>query len=126
MRPDEDHDGLVTREYLFNCLDLVDPIHGTCGSSRAALSQKAGAGAQATCGGPGATLSREAGAGVVGTHGGPRAALSGSHGDTRRPRRYPESRGGHQSREDMWWPWSRPAFCLDLEHVHEGTWSSGY
>jgi hypothetical protein len=73
-RPDEDHDGRVTRKYLFNCLQLVEPVHGTRGSSRATLSQKAGAGAQATHGGPGAALSREAKAGAVGTRGGPRAA----------------------------------------------------
>jgi hypothetical protein len=92
-RPDEDHDGRVIREKLFNCLQLVEPVHGTCGSSGAALSQKAGAGAQMTHGGPGATLSqevraagtrgglgaapsREVRAGATGTRGAPRAALS--------------------------------------------------
>jgi hypothetical protein len=61
---------------LFNFLQLVEPVHGTRGNSGAALSQQAGAGAQATRGGPGAALSREAGARAVGTRGGPGAALS--------------------------------------------------
>jgi hypothetical protein len=61
---------------LFNYLQLVEPVHGTRGSSEAALSQKAGAGAQATRCSPGAALSREAGAGTVGTRGGPEAAPS--------------------------------------------------
>jgi hypothetical protein len=34
------------------CLHPVEPVLGTCGSSRAALSQKVGAGAQVTCGSP--------------------------------------------------------------------------
>jgi hypothetical protein len=95
MRPDEDHDGRVTREYLFNCLQLVEPVHGTRGSSGAALDQKTGAGAHAihdgpgaalsretraraagTCGGPGAASSRETGAEAIGTRGAPGAALS--------------------------------------------------
>jgi hypothetical protein len=75
-RPDEDHDGRVAWENLFNCLHLVEPVHGTYGSSGAALSQKAGAGAQATCGGTGATLSREVGVGAAGARGSPRAAPS--------------------------------------------------
>jgi hypothetical protein len=74
--PDEDHDGRFTREYLFNCLQLVEAIHGTRGGSRAALSQKAGAGAQVIRGGLGGALSREAGAGAAGTCGGPGAAPS--------------------------------------------------
>jgi hypothetical protein len=61
---------------LFNCLQLLEPVHGTRGSSGAALSQKSGARAQATCGTPGADLSRETGAGAAGTCGTPRAALS--------------------------------------------------
>jgi hypothetical protein len=70
MRPNGDHDGRATRGYLFNCLQLVELIHGTRGSFRAALSQKAGAGAQATHGGPGAAPSRETGARDAGTRGG--------------------------------------------------------
>jgi hypothetical protein len=77
--PDEEHDGWVAREYLFNCLQLVGPIHRTCGSSGAALSHKAGAGARAgamgTRGGPGAALSWEAGTGALRTRGGPGATL---------------------------------------------------
>jgi hypothetical protein len=65
-RPDGDHDGRVTRGYLFNCLQLVEPFLGTRDSSGAALSQKVGAGAQVTCGGLEAAPSREAGAGAVG------------------------------------------------------------
>jgi hypothetical protein len=37
-RPNEDHDGRVAREYLFNWLQLVEQVHGTRGSFRAALS----------------------------------------------------------------------------------------
>jgi hypothetical protein len=55
-RLDEDHDGRVTREYLFNYLQLVEPIHEIRGSSGAALSQQVGAGAQTTRGSPGAPL----------------------------------------------------------------------
>jgi hypothetical protein len=75
-RPNEDHDGRVTRGYLFNCLQLVDPTHGTRGSSVTALNQKAGAEAQATRGAPEAAPSREAGAGAMGTRDAPGAALS--------------------------------------------------
>jgi hypothetical protein len=74
--PDRDHDGQVTRGYLFNCLQLVELVLGTCGSFRAALGQKTGVGAQATRGDPGAAPSREAGAGATGTRGGPGATLS--------------------------------------------------
>jgi hypothetical protein len=59
MRLDEDHDGQVTRGYLFNCLQLVEPADGTRCSSEAALSQKTGAVAQATRGGPRAALRQE-------------------------------------------------------------------
>jgi hypothetical protein len=76
MRPDGDHDGRVTRGYLFNCLQPAEPILETHGSSGVALSQKVGAGAQVTNSGPVSALTREAGAGVVGTHGGLGAALS--------------------------------------------------
>jgi hypothetical protein len=51
--------------YLFNFLQLIEPILGTHDNFGAALSQKAGTGAQATCGGPGA--------GAAGTRGGPGA-----------------------------------------------------
>jgi hypothetical protein len=95
MCPDGDHDGRVTRGYLFNCLQLVEPVLGTRGSFGATLSQKAGAGARmtrdhpraapswetgagatGTCGGPGAALSREVGARVMGTRGSPGATTS--------------------------------------------------
>jgi hypothetical protein len=36
-RPVEDHDGWVGRGYLFNCLQLVEPVHGTRGSFIVAL-----------------------------------------------------------------------------------------
>jgi hypothetical protein len=126
-----DHDGRVTREYLFNCLQLVQPVYGTRGSSGAALSQKAGAGAQATRGGPGAALSQEAGAGALGDTWWPRSCpeLGGgsqSHRDVWRPQSCPESVGGHRRRGDTRRPWSCPAFCFDLELVRGGTRSSGY
>jgi hypothetical protein len=70
-RPDGDHDGWVARGYLFNCLYLVEPVLRIRGNFRAALSQKAAAGAQTTCGSPGASPSRETGAGAAGTRGGP-------------------------------------------------------
>jgi hypothetical protein len=92
--PGRSHDGRVTRGYLFNCLRLVEPVLRTRVSFGAALSQKAGAGAQTTRGGPraararrreravrtrdglGAAPSRETGVGAAGTHGGLRAASS--------------------------------------------------
>jgi hypothetical protein len=40
----EYHDGWVIREYLFNCLQLVELIYGTRGSSGAVLSRETGAG----------------------------------------------------------------------------------
>jgi hypothetical protein len=61
---------------LFNYLQLVEPIHGTCGGPGATLSWKAGAGATGSHGGPGATPSREVGARATGTRGAPGAALS--------------------------------------------------
>jgi hypothetical protein len=76
MCPDGDHDGRVTRGYLFNCLQPAEPILGTRGSSGAALSQKVGAGAQVTNGGPVSTPTQEVGAGVVGARGGLGAASS--------------------------------------------------
>jgi hypothetical protein len=75
-RPDGDHDGRVTMGYLFNCLQHAEPVHGTCGSSGAALSQKVGAGAQVTRGGPRAASSQEAGARATGVRGSSGAALS--------------------------------------------------
>jgi hypothetical protein len=57
--PDGDHDGRVTRGYLFICLQPAELILETRGSSGAALSQKVGAGAQVTRGGLGAALGRE-------------------------------------------------------------------
>jgi hypothetical protein len=65
-RPDGDHDGRVIGGYLFNCLQLVEPVLETRDSFGAALSLKVGAGAQAT---RGAAPSRETGAGAVGTRG---------------------------------------------------------
>jgi hypothetical protein len=88
MGPDGDHDGWVDRRYLFNCLQLVELVLGTRDSFEAALSQKAGTGAQATRGGPNgprAVPSRETGARATGTRGGPRAAQAG--------RREPKPRG---------------------------------
>jgi hypothetical protein len=61
---------------LFNCLQLAEPVLRTRDSFGAALSQKAGAGAQTTCGGPEATPSQETRAGATGTHAGPGAAPS--------------------------------------------------
>jgi hypothetical protein len=61
---------------LFNCLQLVEPAHGSRGSSRADLSQEVGAEAQTTRGGSEATLSQEAGAGATGTHSDSGATLS--------------------------------------------------
>jgi hypothetical protein len=49
-RPDEYHDDWVTSEYLFNWLQLVEPVHGTRDNSGAALRQKVIAEAQATRG----------------------------------------------------------------------------
>jgi hypothetical protein len=72
----EDHDGYVIRKYLFNWLQLLEPVHGIRASSRAALSQKSGVRAQVTCDGPGAVLSQEVRVGAAGTRGGPRATLS--------------------------------------------------
>jgi hypothetical protein len=71
-----DHDGQVTRGYLFNCLQPAQPFLGTRGSCRAALGQKVGAGAQVTRSGPGAAPSQGTGAEAVGTRGSPGAALS--------------------------------------------------
>jgi hypothetical protein len=50
--PDGDHDGWVTRGYLFICLHPAEPVLETCDSSGAALSQKVGARAQVIRGGP--------------------------------------------------------------------------
>jgi hypothetical protein len=75
-RPDGDHVGLVTMGYLFICLHPVELVLRTCGSSRAAMSQMVGAGAQVTHGGPGASPGREAGAGATRARGGPGVAPS--------------------------------------------------
>jgi hypothetical protein len=115
MHLDGGHNGWVVRGYLFNCLQPLEPVLGTRGSTGAALSQNVGARAQVTCGDPGAALSLEAGAGAMGARGGPGAAptrevgarAAGTHGS-------PQLRGGSQSR------------CLDLKLVHVGTRSSGY
>jgi hypothetical protein len=53
--PSGDHDGRVTRGYLFICLQLAKPVLRTRGSFGAALSQKVGVGSQVTRGGPEAT-----------------------------------------------------------------------
>jgi hypothetical protein len=125
--PDGDHDGQVARGYLFNCLQPVEPILGTRGSSRTALSQKLGAGAQATRSGPKAALSHEAGAGAAEARDGPELLQAG--------RLEPGTRGGPGAAP------SREAgtgasghvgthacliLCLDLELVCGGTRSSGY
>jgi hypothetical protein len=110
-RLDEDHDDRVARGHLFNCLQLVEPAHGTRGSSGVALSQKAGAGARATRGGLGAALSWEVGARATGTHDGPRAALSREAG---------AGALGHVGTH------ARLVFCLDLELVRGCTRSLGY
>jgi hypothetical protein len=62
--------------YLFNCLQLVEPVLRTHGSFRAVLSQKAGAGVQVMHGVPEATPSQEMGAGATRTRGGPGATPS--------------------------------------------------
>jgi hypothetical protein len=129
-RPDGDHYSQVIRGYLFNCLQLVEPVLGTRGSFRAAMRQKVGAGAQATRGGPGAALSQEIGARAAGTRGGPGAALSrkvgvratGTRGDPRATSSWEAGAGalGHTATR------ARLIFCLDLKLVHRDTWSSGY
>jgi hypothetical protein len=75
-RPAGDHDGLVTRGYLFIYLRPVEPVLGAHGSSGAAMSQMVGAGAQVTRGGPRAASSQEAEAGATGTLGSPGVASS--------------------------------------------------
>jgi hypothetical protein len=129
-RPDGDRDGRVTRGYLFNCLQLVEPVLGTRCSFGVALSQKVGVVAQAMRGGPRAALSREAGAkamgvrdgpgaaprweagdGAVGTHGGPGAAPSQEAGT---------GALGHAGTR------ARLVLCLDLELVRGGIRFSGY
>jgi hypothetical protein len=106
---------------LFNCLQLVEPVLGTCGSSGAALSQKAGARAQATCGGLGAASSWEAGAGATGTRGGPGATPSreagagatGTRGSPGATSSLEVGAGalGHAATR------TRLVFCLDIELV---------
>jgi hypothetical protein len=75
-RPNGDHDGQVTRGYLFICLRPAEPVLRSRGSFGTAMSQMVGAGAQVTRGGPRATPGREAGAGATGTPGSPEAAPS--------------------------------------------------
>jgi hypothetical protein len=128
-RPDGDHYSQVVRGYLFNCLQLVELVLGTRGSFRAAMRQKVGAGAQATRGGPGATPSRETGARAARTRGGPRDALSrevgaratGTRGGPRATPSWKAGAGalGHTATR------TRLVFCLYLELIHGGTWSSG-
>jgi hypothetical protein len=95
---------------LFNSLQPVKPILGTRDSSGAALSQKAGAGAQTTRGGPGAAPRREVRAGATGTRGGLGASSSRQAGAGAVGTR--DSLGAAPSRKaragDMWRPWSCP------------------
>jgi hypothetical protein len=148
-RPDGDRDGRVTRGYLFNCLQLVEPVLGTRCSFGVALTQKVGVVAQAMHGGSRAALNREAGAKAMGVHGGPGAAPSreagaraagasdgpgaaqrweagdgamGTHGG---PGAAPSREAGtgalgHAGTR------ARLVLCLDLELVRGGTRSSGY
>jgi hypothetical protein len=128
--PDEDHDGWVNREYLFNCLQLVKPVHGTRGSSGATLSQKAGAGAQVTRGSPIAALSREAGAEATRTRDGPEAAPSQKAGaramgtrDAPEAALNREADAGAAVTRDG--PGAVLPFVLTWS-LYGGTWSSGY
>jgi hypothetical protein len=115
--PDGDHDGRITRRYLFICLQPVKSILGTRGSSGATLSQKVSAEAHVTCGGPELPPSREAGAGAAGARSGPgvapsrevRVRATGEHGS---PGAAPQPGG--------------ESCCLDLMFVCEGTRSSWY
>jgi hypothetical protein len=115
-------------------------------SFRAALIQKAGARARTTCGGPGAAPSREMGAKAVRTRGGPRsretgAGAVGTHGGTGATPSWEAGAGATGTRSSLRATPSqetgaealghvgtraRLAFCLDLELVRGGTWSSGY
>jgi hypothetical protein len=115
---------------LFNCLRPLEPVLGARGSSRAALSQKVGAGAQATRGGPRATLSQDAGAGVTGTRGSPGAAPSwevgaGATGTRDGPRAAPSREVGARALGHAGTR-AHLVLCLDLELVRGGTWSSAY
>jgi hypothetical protein len=87
-------------------LQPVEPAHGIRGSSEAALSQEAGAGAQGARGGPGAAPEPRGGSRDNRAHASSRAPLS--H----------EARAGAMGRACMH---TRLIFHLGLKLVREGT-----
>jgi hypothetical protein len=92
-------------------LQPVEPAHGTRGSSEAALSQEAGAGAQGARGGPRAAPEPRGGSHGNRAHASSRAPLSNEAGAGAMGRAYMHA---------------RLIFHLGLELVREGTQSSGY
>jgi hypothetical protein len=107
-RPDGGHDGLVARGYLFIYLRPAEPVLRTRGSSRAAISQMVGAGAQVTHGGPEAAPGREAGAEATGARGSLGATPSREAGARAAGTRDRPQPGGRSR-------------CLDLMLVRGGT-----